>query len=150
MLEPKIGNRNRSGPRVGRPGLQVDAERLPFPTLMTQTPETNPNDALESRIERLDRLIETREDGVRGLGVRLALGFAREFREGLAPGSTTAELVAGWVERFGSEVVDEAVSQARVLLKDPARMADEFRKRLEPPGFSGSDSPGMLEDESDA
>lgn len=125
-------------------------ERLPFPTLMTQTPETNRNEDLDARIERLDRLIEEREDGMRGLGVRLALGLAREIREGAAPGSTTADLVAGWVERFGSEVVDEAVSQARVLLKDPSRMADEFRKRLEPPGFSGPDSPGTLGDRSDA
>lgn len=117
---------------------------------MTQTPETNRNEDLDARIERLDRLIEEREDGMRGLGVRLALGLARELREGLAPGSSTADLVAGWMQRFGSEVVDEAISQARVLLKDPSRMADEFRKRLEPPGFSGSDSPAPIEDRSDA
>jgi hypothetical protein len=117
---------------------------------MTQTPETNRNEDLDARIERLDRLIEEREDGARGLGVRLALGLAREIREGLAPGSTTADLVAGWVERFGSEIVDEAVSQARVLLKDPSRMADEFRRRLEPPGFSGIDASGPLEDGTDA
>jgi len=117
---------------------------------MTQTPETNFNEDLEARIERLDRLIESREDGMRGLGVRLALGLAREIREGLAPGTTTADLVAGWVDRFGSEIVDEAVSQARVLLNDPSRMADEFRKRLEPPGFAGSDSPEPYQDQADA
>jgi hypothetical protein len=106
------------------------------------TPEPNPNDDLDARIERLDRLIAEREDGMRGLGVRLALGLAREIRLGQAPGSTTADLVADWVGRFGSEVVDEAVSQARVLLKDPARMAEEFRRRLEPTGSSDQPADG--------
>ncbi len=107
---------------------------------------------LEERIERLDRLIAEREDGMRGLGVRLALGLARELRRGVAPGTDTAGLVAGWVERFGAEVVDEAVSQARVLLKDPARMADEFRRRLEPAGSMDAPaaSPSSPSDSADA
>jgi hypothetical protein len=89
-------------------------------------------DELRSRIERLDRLIAERDDGTRGLGVRLALGLALEIRDGLAPGSTTSDLVTGWMERFGADAVDEAVLHARVLLMDPARMAEEFRKRMEP------------------
>lgn len=114
---------------------------------MTQNPESNPAEDLDGRIARLDRLIEERDDGMRGLGVRLALGLARELREGRTPGSETSDLVAGWVERFGAEVVDEAVSQARVLLRDPARMADEFRRRLEPSAEAGT---GPLQDEPDA
>jgi hypothetical protein len=41
--------------------------------------------------------------------------------------------VAEWVTKFGAETVEEAVAHAGVLLKDPSRMAEEFRKRLEPP-----------------
>ena len=96
------------------------------------TQDQNNIDDLKSRIERLDKLIAERDDATRGLGVRLALGLALEIREGLAPGSTTSDLVAGWMQRFGGDTVDEAVLHARLLLKDPARMAEEFRKRMEP------------------
>ena len=85
---------------------------------------------LQERISRLDRLILERDDGIRGLGIRLALGLALEIRKGEALGTETAALVAGWSERFGAESVDEAVAQARVLLADPARMATEFQRRM--------------------
>ena len=88
---------------------------------------------LRGRIERLDELIAGREDGARGLGVRLALGIALEMREGKAPGTDTASLVGGWTERFGAETVDDSVAQARALLSDPGRMAAELQARMEPP-----------------
>ena len=103
--------------------------------------------SLEERIERLDRLIETREDGARGLGVRLALGLAQEIREALTPGTLTGEMVAHWVVKFGTQTVDEAVSQARVLLMDPARMASEFRKRLEPVAPATTETDDSEDDE---
>ena len=106
-----------------------------------ETPDPNPSQNLKARIERLDELIASREDGYRGLGVRLALGVAQEIQEGLALGSSTGEMVTRWVERFGAETVEEAVSHARVLLKDPTRMTEEFRKRLEPPEPVGGDRP---------
>lgn len=110
-----------------------------------QNQEQNNTDELKSRIERLDRLIAERDDGTRGLGVRLALGLALEIRDGLAPGSTTSDLVTGWMDKFGADAVDEAVLHARVLLMDPARMAEEFRKRMEPQGQA---TPDALEGES--
>jgi len=85
---------------------------------------------LQERIDRLDRLIRERDDGIRGLGVRLALGLALEVRKGDAPGSGTGAMVAEWLERYGPEAVDDAVVQARVLLADPARMAAEFQRRM--------------------
>lgn len=109
----------------------------------------NADDDLKARIERLDQLIESREDGFRGLGVRLALGLAHEMKEGIALGSATGEMVAGWVAKFGAETVEEAVSHARVLLTDPAKMAEEFRKRLEPPNPSESAKPENGQDEPD-
>ena len=86
---------------------------------------------LQERISRLDRLIRERDDGIRGLGIRLALGLALEIRKGEVPGSETSALVAGWIERFGPDSVDDAVVQARVLLADPARMATEFQRRMD-------------------
>lgn len=109
----------------------------------------NAADDLKARIDRLDQLIETREDGFRGLGVRLALGLAHELKEGVALGSTTGEMVAGWVAKFGAETVEEAVSHARVLIADPARMAEEFRKRLEPRNPSDPANAEDPQDESD-
>jgi hypothetical protein len=85
---------------------------------------------LQERISRLDRLIQERDDGIRGLGIRLALGLALEVRKGEPLGTETAALVVDWTERFGPDAVDDAVAQARVLLADPARMATEFQRRM--------------------
>lgn len=91
----------------------------------------DPKLELDTRIARLDALIAERDDAHRGLGLRLALGLAREIRDGIPPGTETADLVARWVEDYGPTLVDEAVVQAGVLLKDPARMASEIGRRLE-------------------
>lgn len=98
---------------------------------------------LDGRIARLDALITERPDPERGLGLRLALGLARELRTGTALGSETAALVQAWKSRFDDEVVEEAIAQARVLLRDPAGLAAEIGKRLEgPDDLSGvEDSP---------
>ena len=102
---------------------------------------------LDGRIARLDALIAERPDAERGLGLRLALGLARELRTGTALGSETADLVQEWKTRFGDDVVEEAIAQARVLLRDPARMATEIGKRLEGPDDLSSvdDSPASGE-----
>jgi len=88
---------------------------------------------LEDRITRLDTLIAERPDPERGLGLRLALGLARELHQGLPLGSETADLLLAWKERFDESVVEEAIAQARVMLRDPARLATEIGKRLEGP-----------------
>jgi len=95
---------------------------------------------LQERIERLDRLILERDDGVRGLGVRLALGIALELREGKSPGTDTMHVVAGWSSRFGEEAVEDAVAQARALLSDPSRMAKELQSRMYPASPEASDA----------
>lgn len=86
---------------------------------------------LDARIARLDTLIAERPDPERGLGLRLALGLARELHTGSGLGSQTAELLEGWKARFGEEAVEEAIAQARVLIRDPARLATEIGKRLD-------------------
>jgi hypothetical protein len=92
---------------------------------------------LSETLRRLDALIEETGDPERmrsGLGMRLALSLALETREGKAPGSDTSALVAGWVERYGREAVDRAVSVARVFLTQPGELAEKLRKRLVPGG----------------
>jgi hypothetical protein len=103
---------------------------------------TDPLTELDGRIARLDALIAERPDAERGLGLRLALGLARELRTGTALGSETAGLVEEWKSRFDDDVVEEAIAQARVLLRDPARLATEIGRRLEgPDDLSGVDDP---------
>lgn len=92
---------------------------------------TDPIEELDGRIARLDELIATRDDARRGLGLRLALGLAREIRRGVPPGTETSDLVASWSGVHGPDAVEEAVAQARVLLRDPARLAEEIGRRIE-------------------
>lgn len=108
----------------------------------------DPKLELDNRIARLDALIAERDDAHRGLGLRLALGLAREIRDGVPPGSQTSDLVARWVEDYGPRVVDEAVVQAGALLKDPARLAAEIGRRLEAP--AAQDDLSAVEDPSGA
>ncbi len=86
---------------------------------------------LDDRIARLDSLIAQRPDAERGLGMRLALGLARELATGVVPGTDTAALVAEWSARFEPATVEEAVAQARLLLRDPAGLAKAIERKLE-------------------
>lgn len=109
---------------------------------------TDPLAELDGRIARLDALIAERHDSERGLGLRLALGLARELRTGTALGSETSSLLEDWKARFDDDVVEEAIAQARVLLRDPAGLAAEIGRRLEGPddlsGIDDSPSAGAL------
>lgn len=100
-------------------------------TYLSNPPMNDPKLELDTRIARLDALIAERDDAERGLGLRLALGLAREISNGTPPGAETSEMVARWVADYGSKVVDEAVAQASALLRDPARLAAEIGKRLD-------------------
>ncbi len=93
---------------------------------------------VDAALARLDSLIDQTADAEKlraGLGMRLALSMAREMRAGKPLGSGTADLVAEWAERFGSETVDAAVAIARAFLTQPSELAKEFAARLgmEPP-----------------
>jgi hypothetical protein len=95
----------------------------------------SPTEALEERIARLDALIAERADGHRGLGLRLALGMALELKRGLPPGAETGALMESWQERYPEEWVEEAISQAGVLLRNPAKMTAELESRLKEKGL---------------
>jgi hypothetical protein len=90
-------------------------------------------DHLPETLARLDALIENAEDEEKtrvGLGMRLALSMAQEIRSGKPLGSETTGLVAGWMERFGGDTVDQAVGVAREFLTRPDQLAKEFASRL--------------------
>jgi hypothetical protein len=97
-------------------------------------------ETIEERIARLDALIAERADGHRGLGLRLALGMALEIRKGLVPGAETGPLVEQWQGIYPEEWVEEAISQAGVLLRDPVRMGSELEARLKEKGLISPDS----------
>ena len=89
---------------------------------------------LDETLKRLDELIDRTENLERlrsGLGMRLALTMAHELREYRTLGKLSADLVAGWVERFGQESVDMAVAVAREFLLRPDALAKEFAERLQ-------------------
>jgi len=91
-------------------------------------------DHLDETPKRLDELIDRTENLERlrsGLGMRLALTMAHELREYRTLGKLSADLVAGWVERFGQESVDMAVAVAREFLLRPDALAKEFAERLQ-------------------
>lgn len=90
---------------------------------------------LEERIARLDSLIAERADGHRGLGLRLALGFALEIQKCLPPGAETGALVEMWQSTYPEEWVEEAISQAGVLMANPGKMAVELENRLKEKGL---------------
>lgn len=85
---------------------------------------------LDTRIARLDKLLSERPDPERGLGLRLALGLAKEIRDGLPLGSETGEMVLEWKRTFGDAITEEAIAQARGMVRDPARMTAEIGRRL--------------------
>lgn len=91
-------------------------------------------DHLPETLTRLDELIDRTENIERlrsGLGMRLALTMAHELREHRTLGKLSADLVAGWVERFGQDSVDAAVAVAREFLLRPESLAKEFAERLQ-------------------
>lgn len=88
---------------------------------------------LGQTLERLDALLAETKDPERlrmGMGIRLALGMARELREGAALGSQTAGMVAAWTEEHGREAVDRAVQIAREFLTKPEALRKAMAQRL--------------------
>jgi hypothetical protein len=90
-------------------------------------------DSLEESIARMDALIDATEDEEKlraGLGVRLALGFARELGRGQPLGSQTSELVASWTRQYGQDAVDAAVAIAREFMTKPEELRKALGQRL--------------------
>lgn len=88
---------------------------------------------LDESIARLDALLAQTGDLERlraGMGVRLALGFARELRQGKALGLETADLVAEWAEAHGQDAVDAAVTIAREFMTKPQELRKALGERL--------------------
>jgi len=65
------------------------------------------------------------------LGILLALRIAKELREGKAPGTDSAALVASWTQEHGGDVIDEAVVYARHFLLKPQELTDQIAAKLD-------------------
>ena len=83
----------------------------------------------KTQMERLDAMLaaETEEEKIRaGMGIRLALGMAKELKDMKPFGTDTGELVAEWMHDYGKDTVEAAIKVAREFLTKP----DEMRKAL--------------------
>ena len=88
---------------------------------------------LPDTLVRLDTMIDRTEDLEKiraGLGMRLALSMAHELSTGKELGSETGDLVAEWMERYGSDTVEHAVGIARSFILRPKELAEQFATRL--------------------
>lgn len=88
---------------------------------------------LSGMLERLDELLEDTKDFERfrlGLGIKLALGMAREIQQGKAVGSETTAWVQTWQKDYGDESAEKAVSIAREFLLNPDKLRKAFSDRL--------------------
>lgn len=87
----------------------------------------------KAQMERLDAMLaaETEEEKIRaGMGIRLALGMARELKDGKPFGTDTGELVAEWMHDYGKDTVDAAIKVAREFLTKPEEMRKALGARL--------------------
>ncbi len=98
---------------------------------MTNQPSQN----LDESIERVEQMLEGAEELDTeklklGLGIRLALGMARELRDKVPLGSETSDLVVEWTERFGQAAADAAVGLAREFLLRPGELRNAMAVRM--------------------
>ncbi len=96
----------------------------------SEQPQTNP---LDGMLERIEGLLHDTQDFERfrlGLGIKLALGMAREIQQGKAPGTETATWVQAWHSEHGAETSDQVVAIAREFLMHPDRLRQAFADRL--------------------
>ncbi len=88
---------------------------------------------LEKSIIRIDAMLEINEDPAKvapGLGIRLALGMARELAEKRDIGSQTGAMVKRWTKAYDEHTVEAAIGIAREFLINPGEMKKVLAKRL--------------------
>jgi hypothetical protein len=96
------------------------------------TDSTLPLD-LDGMLARIDGLLGDTEDFERfrlGLGIKLALGMARELKQGKPLGHETGAWVLGWQKEFGPESTEKAIAIAREFLLNPDKLRKTFAERL--------------------
>lgn len=88
--------------------------------------------SLEDSLKRIQGLVDS-TDSPRPLhlGILLALHIALEMRSGKEPGTETATMVAKWVELYGEESVDEAVTFTRQFLLKPQELVSRIASKLD-------------------
>lgn len=82
----------------------------------------------EERISRIESLLEGKENPrAFELGLLLALKMGQEIRDKKPLGSTTANIVAGWSQKYPASIVEEAIASAKEFLTNPAKLAEKIK-----------------------
>jgi len=88
--------------------------------------------SLDDTVRRVETLLaETESPRPLQLGILLALRIGMEIRDGKAPGTDTASLVASWSEDHSPEIIDEAVTYARHFLLKPQELVTQIVSKLD-------------------
>jgi hypothetical protein len=88
---------------------------------------------LDGMLERIDGLLDATKDFERfrlGLGIKLALGMARELQQKKPLGSDTSAWIQEWQKEYGEESAEKIVSIAREFLMNPDKLRQVFSDRL--------------------
>jgi hypothetical protein len=88
---------------------------------------------LDGMLERIEDLLDETKDFERfrlGLGIKLALGMARELQLRKPLGSETSAWILAWHQEYGEESAEKIVSIAREFLMNPDKLRQVFSDRL--------------------
>jgi len=86
---------------------------------------------LEEKALRVEKLLEGKENPTAfELGLYLALKMAEEIKNGQELGSTTGKIVAGWMQKYSPELVEQAIPLAKQFFTNPEKIANRIRSGL--------------------
>lgn len=86
---------------------------------------------LEEKAERVEKLLKGKENPTAfELGLYLALKMAVEIKTGQELGSTTGKIVAGWMQKYSAELVEQAIPLAKQFFTNPEKIANRIRSGL--------------------
>lgn len=86
---------------------------------------------LNEKALRVEKLLEGKEKpSAFELGLYLALKMAQEIKTGQELGSTTGKIVAGWMQKYSPELVEQAIPLAKQFFTDPEKIANRIRSGL--------------------
>ena len=87
--------------------------------------------SLEEKATRVEKLLEGKETpSAFELWLYLALKMALEIKTGQELGSATGKIVAGWMQKYSPELVEQAIPLAKQFFTDPEKIANRIRNGL--------------------
>ncbi|NLB64501.1 MAG: hypothetical protein GX801_10435 [Fibrobacter sp.] len=89
------------------------------------------NENLAESVARVEKLVAQMEQPTPlALGIYLSLIIALEIQEQQEVGTISTPKVATWTEKWGEEVMEQAVSYARSFLINPQEIFAEIKDRI--------------------